>query len=163
MIQQIPESEFSGPPLTEAASIKRTPETLQIGIHVVWGHYDEDGWGPGRFALFSTEDETLFCLQHFEQSPRADLMTLLVSPEDMPGNIDRVLEALDFTSSDIDWLHPSVTLNRFRLVRQDDHGGQFAIGEFACRADAQAALNGLEAAVHKQTYFLEPLDKARVC
>ncbi|MEN3943060.1 hypothetical protein WJU23_17305 [Prosthecobacter sp. SYSU 5D2] len=41
------------------------------------------------------------------------------------------------------------------MIRQDDNGVQFHMGDYPCHADAEAALRHLTAGQHKQTYFIE--------
>ncbi len=45
----------------------------------------------------------------------------------------------------------------WRLLRQDDHGQQFIIGEFASEAEARRELQQFESLHHKQTYWLEEI------
>jgi hypothetical protein len=156
MIQQIPNNEFSGPPLTEGASLFRTPDTLRIGVPIEWDCYDEeDGLRPAKTALFRAADGTLFGLEYHELSPRRELMTVFVAPDNKGANVDSVLIALGFTSADLGWLHPSATLSPTRIIRQDDNGVQFIVGDFPCRADAEATIARMAAGGHKQAYFIE--------
>lgn len=157
MLHQIPESEYSGPALTEGACLFRTPETIRLGRAVEWHCYEDDGLGPARIALFRTGEGVWFSLQHHEMSPRRDLTTLFVEPTDIAGHVDSALVALGYSSADLAWLPPSVSLTPVRLIRQDDNGVQFAIGDFPCRADAEAAIARLAAGGHKQAYFTETM------
>lgn len=157
MVRQIPESEFSGPRLTEGASLFRTPDTLTIGKTIVWDCYEDNGLGPAKTAVFLTADGVVFALEYHELSPRRDLMTLLVRPDDIATSVDSVLVALGYTSADLGWLHPAVSLRPARLIRQDDNGVQFIVGDFPCRADAEATICRLAAGGHKQAYFIETI------
>ncbi|HMV84536.1 MAG TPA: lipid-A-disaccharide synthase [Blastocatellia bacterium] len=51
---------------------------------------------------------------------------------------------------------------QWQLLRQDDNGRQFVIGEFASEAEARRELNRFESLHHKQTYWLQksPLDSS---
>gem|GEM_PF-2567416 len=157
VVRQIPESAFSGPPLTEGASLFRTPDTVTIGETIQWECYDDDGLGPAKTAVFQTADGVLFALEHHELSPRRDLMTVFVRPDDIATYVDSVLVALGYTSSDLGWLPPTVSLRPARIIRQDDNGVQFRVGDFPCRADAEAAIARLAAGGHKQAYFIESI------
>jgi hypothetical protein len=157
MIHQIPESEYSGPALTEGACLFLTPESISIGKPVEWDCYDDDGLGPARIAVFQTDDGLLFSLQHHEFSPHRDLMTLFVSPGDLASHVDSVLVALRLTSADLGWLAEGVCLRACRLIRQDDNGVHFHVGDFPCRADAEAMSTQLSAGAHKQTFFVESI------
>ncbi len=157
MLYQIPEAEYSGSALTEGACLFRTPETIRLDRAVEWDCYEDDGLGPVRIALFRTGEGVWFSLQHHEMSPRRDLTTLFVEPTDIAGHVDSALVALGCTSADLAWLPPSVLLTPVRLIRQDDNGVQFAIGDFPCRADAEAVIARLAAGGHKQAYFTETI------
>ena len=157
MIRQIPESELSGSRLTEGACIFRAPEMINIGEPIEWDCYDDDGLGPAKIALFRTDDGTLFSLQHHDLSPRRDFMIVYVRPDDIATHVDSALIALGLTSSDLCWIPPTVSLRPARLIRQDDNGVQFRVGDYPCRADAQAMVVRLAAGGHKQAYFIETI------
>jgi hypothetical protein len=157
VVRQIPESEFTGPPLTEGACIFHSPETISIGVPIEWDCYDDDGLGPARFAVFRTDDGILFALQHHQLSPRPDLMTVFVMPDDIAPHVDSILVALGLTSADLGWLPPTVSLSPARIIRQDDNGVQFRVGDFPCRADAESTISRLAAGDHKQAYFIESI------
>ena len=42
----------------------------------------------------------------------------------------------------------------YELIRQDDHGNRFVVGQFASNADALTEQKRLEAEVHKQTFWI---------
>lgn len=48
-----------------------------------------------------------------------------------------------------------MTETQWQLLRQDDNGRQFVIGEFASEAEARRELNRFESLHHKQTYWLQ--------
>lgn len=43
----------------------------------------------------------------------------------------------------------------WRLWRQDDHGNEAVVADFATRAEAEAARDGYEAKGHHQHYWVE--------
>lgn len=157
MIRQISESEFTGPHLTEGACLFRTPESLDIGKTIEWEPEVEEGLGPGKLAVFVSPDGLIFSLQHYESSPRKDLMILYVKPGDIGLHVDQVLIALRLTSTDLGWLANGARLPPARLIRQDDNGVQFHVGDYPCHADAEATLRHLTKGQHKQAYFIEPI------
>lgn len=157
MIRQIPDSEFLGPGLTEGACLFQTPESLEIGQPIEWESYMEEGLGPAKSVVFACTDGSHFALEHHEQSPRNDLMTLYVSPGDLGLHVDEALTALGLTSADLGWLADGAKLPPARLIRQDDNGVQFHVGDYPCHADAEAAITRLTAGHHKQAYFIEPI------
>ncbi|MES2738618.1 MAG: hypothetical protein V4672_20040 [Verrucomicrobiota bacterium] len=159
MIRQISESEFTGPRLTEGACLFRTPESLEIGQTIEWESEVEDGLGPGKFAVLVSPGGLIFSLQHYELSPRKDLMTLYVRPGDLGLHVDQALIALCLTSADLGWLADGARLPSARLIRQDDNGVQFHVGDYPCHADAEATIRHLTAGHHKQAYFIEPILK----
>lgn len=121
------------------------------------GDYVEDGLGRVRDALFKRSDERFFALQYFESSPCHHWIIVCVEKGDIGHHVDDVLTELQLTSKDLGWLVEGAVLPRVRVVRQDDNGGQFTVGEYDCRADAMAAIRKLEQAVHKQGYFIEQI------
>ncbi|MES2594615.1 MAG: hypothetical protein V4662_04735 [Verrucomicrobiota bacterium] len=156
-MRQIPESEFSGPALKEAACLFRLPKTLHVGFPIEWETYWDDGLGPAKIAVFELKNGVFFSLQHHELSPRKDLMVVYVSRGDIALHVDHVLTALGLTSNDLGWLAVGVHLKPARLTRQDYNGVQFHVGDFPCRADAEATVVRLAAGAHKQAYFIEPI------
>ncbi len=84
-------------------------------------------------------------------------MTVCVRPGDTGLHVDAVLTELQLTSLNLGWLADGAILPPMRVIRQDDNGSRFTVGDYACRADAVAAIAKLEQAVHKQTYFMEPI------
>ncbi|QID17842.1 SPOR domain-containing protein [Nitrogeniibacter mangrovi] len=46
---------------------------------------------------------------------------------------------------------------RWRLMRQDDNGNVFEVGEYPDRTSAERARGALEAGGHKQRYWIEPV------
>lgn len=158
MIQQIPTHEYSGSGLTEGACVCFTPATLILDPPINWEDYVEAGLGLVRDALFKISDEHFFALQYFESSPRNDWIIICVQAGDIGLEVDAVLTELQLTSHDLGWLTEGAVLPAMRVIRQDDNGAQFTVGEYACRADAMAAIRKLEQAVHKQGYFIE-----RIC
>ncbi|MES2569326.1 MAG: hypothetical protein V4710_04645 [Verrucomicrobiota bacterium] len=84
-------------------------------------------------------------------------MTIYVRPGDIGLHVDAVLIALGLTSADLAWLADGARLRPTRLVRQDDNGVRFHMGDYPCRADAEAIITRLTAGVHKQAYFIESI------
>ena len=47
-------------------------------------------------------------------------------------------------------------MNRWLVLRQDDNGNVFVVGEHASEADARAEAQRFEMRAHKQRYWVEP-------
>jgi hypothetical protein len=78
------------------------------------------------------------------------------------GNVDEAardaIETFELSDEQILELHPDVrasTWPRFVVVRQDDHGNRYDVGESRSEAFALARLAHFESLGHKQTYSVE--------
>jgi len=67
-----------------------------------------------------------------------------------------VLEAVGFYSAQCNWIHSQIKFEPHQVVRQDDPGNQFLVGQFPCRADARLMASAFTKRGHKQTYWAEP-------
>ncbi len=148
--------------LDELASIAATTTELTSRLGIVWSSFEDDGLGACLEAVMKSEGGSYFGILHHPQSPRSDLLTLCVSPERPGYHIDEALITLGLGSSDLRWIKPTITMQAHSLFREDDNGVRFHIADFPCRADAQLESEKLAFYAHKQAYFIEPSDAAKV-
>ena len=52
--------------------------------------------------------------------------------------------------------HPIGMTEYWRVLRQDDNGNVFVVGEHPSEAAARSAAKALEAGAHEQIYWIEP-------
>ena len=140
----------------EVACIAVTTEALKENFGIEWQEYDSEGLGVGVEAVFLTSQQTRVGLSHLPGAQRNDLISIWVQPEDAAKNIDDALTALELSSEDLLWLAPGIELSSHSLFREDTNGARFHIGDFSCRADAEAKVRWLMWGAHKQAYFIEP-------
>ena len=148
--------------LDELASICATTTELTRRLGIVWSSFEDDGLGECMEAVLRSGDGSYFGILHHPRSPRSDLLTLCVSPERPDYHIDEALITLGLGSSDLRWIRPSITMQAHSLFREDDNGVRFHIADFPCRADAHLECEKLSFYAHKQAYFVEPSETAKI-
>lgn len=152
-------TELAGVRMDQLASIAATMEDVSPHLNITWQTYPTDGLGEEQEAVFRTEEGTWFALRYLHDSPRNDLLTLCVELNDTGRHIDSALASLSLTSASLRWLAPGIELPGHSLFREDDNGARFHVGDFPCRADAEAKVAALTFGSHKQAYFIEPTAK----
>lgn len=148
--------------MDQLACIAATPESICQHLNITWQTYAGDGLGEELEAIFRTENGTWFAFQHLPVSSRNDLLTLSVEVETAAHHIDDALVSLGLTSASLRWLAPGIELPNHSLFREDDNGARFHVGDFPCRADAEAKVQALTFGSHKQAYFIERTAKSTV-
>jgi hypothetical protein len=145
-------------PCEVALSFREKLAVFEPPANIPWLHFEDEGLGPAKSASFVTADGEQFHVEVHEGMPPPSGATLyLLEPlEEAEGRLNRVLSALDLTTSDVVWISPRIQLIPHDLWRQDDNGHRFFVEHFACRADAEHAQRGFERKGHKQTYFVLP-------
>jgi hypothetical protein len=118
--------------------------------------YWEDGLGESKIAYLRTNEGMQFYIAEFPSNKI--IMThigCLNNGETIARDIDTVLEMLELSSENVNFVYNDVKLISHQLWRQDDNGHKFLIETFPCRADAVKAMKEFEARLHKQTYWIE--------
>jgi hypothetical protein len=141
-----------------SASIRFLPEELSERFQIEWEHYEIDGLGEAAGAAFKASNGQYFAVEHLYHMRTlgrhgSGLITLFRSPAEAE-TIDAALCDLELTSEDLTWLRDDIQFTPCDLVRQDDHGNQFTVGTYRCRADATAMIRHLTASAHKQDYWI---------
>lgn len=93
--------------------------------------------------------------------PHEDGVALyLLGGDGMPplARLASVLEHLAIDTDTLRWVHPAIDLSalpQWSVWRMDDHGGEFRMRTFRCRAAAARCAEAFSARAHKQTYWVE--------
>jgi hypothetical protein len=156
-LSQIPLGSVSGE-YCMAAIVRFLPEELSERVPIDWTRYDDDGLGEAIGAAFKASNGQYFGFNHHFHTRTlghhgTSIVTLQQSPDEA-GTLDEALGLLELTTDDMIWIREDIRLVACDLIRQDDHGNQFCVGTYRCRADAAAEQRKLAASFHKQDYWI---------
>jgi hypothetical protein len=143
----------------EIAILRLSPDELAQKCGLVFKEGFEDGLGQTKEAGFLTSRGRQFALIHYLWAPAPyHKMTYVISlweKDSLNDNLEDILELLNLGIEDLAEVEPTISLQKYEVWRQVDHGNRFLVEIAASRADAKIILRKYELIPHKQTYWLE--------
>ena len=88
------------------AVINRKSEELLAGFPVIFNEYEADGLGRAKTAFFLTSNNRQFAItEYLEPTIPITEIVILNDPETLDGDLTVVLELLNLSFSDLDFIY----------------------------------------------------------
>ena len=119
---------------------------------------EHDGLGLYKYIVLKLSNGILYLLTAYPDSPNPDkiIVNLQANNKDPLTALYECISILGLSSNSIEWKNLEFVANvNYRIMRQDDNGNIFAIGNFRDESLAVSMAKTLEGRGHKQTYWVE--------